>query len=145
MPSTHSRFPATRFYLGLLLKAPAAAWEAAGHFGTLALVALGVLFLVNRPLAKSVSAWEGISTLWAVVPFGFLFILGLLRANYNAFHKNVPPATSGPELEIDELTDSHIDPSKLGGNTKIKIKKASNCDFTVADAQHGRGEGPFSN
>ena len=78
---------AWRFYGRLLTKTPEAIWDAGGHFGTLALFALGILFLVNRHLAKSVSAWEGISPLWAIVPFGALILLGLLRANHAEFKK----------------------------------------------------------
>jgi len=76
---------AWRFYGRLLLHTPRAIWEAGTHFGTLVWLVLGVLFLFNRHLAESVSTWHGISPAWAVVPFGLLILMGLLRANHDAF------------------------------------------------------------
>jgi hypothetical protein len=76
---------AWRFYGRLLRHTPRAIWEAGTHFGTLVWLVLGVLFLFNRHLAESVSTWHGISPAWAVVPFGLLILMGLLRANHDAF------------------------------------------------------------
>lgn len=74
-----------RFYLGLIRVIPRALWDALGWFGNVALAVLGLLFLCNRPLAKLVSSWHGISPWWAVVPFATLIAIGLVRANYERY------------------------------------------------------------
>ena len=71
-----------RFYGQMLRDVPEAAWSALGWFGNLVLLVLGILFVLNRSLARLVSSWHGISPWWAVVPFGLLFLVGILRANY---------------------------------------------------------------
>lgn len=91
---------AWRFYGRLLRQTPQAIWEAGGHFQTLVLLVLAVLFLANRHLAESVSSWEGISPLWAIVPFAVLILLGLLRANHNEFKKMRAERSPPPQQSI---------------------------------------------
>jgi hypothetical protein len=74
-----------RFYWRLLLDTPRATWEALGWIGNVVLLVGGVLILFNRKLANAVSAWHGFSPWWAIVPFGALVLVGLLRANYKRF------------------------------------------------------------
>jgi hypothetical protein len=138
-------FGVIRFYGRLLLQAPKAAWSALGHLGNLVLLVPGVLFVFNRPLAKSVSAWEGISPLWAIVPFSVFLLVGLLAANYNAFVATAANGSAdGPELEIEEAIDSSFEPGAMGDFSKIKIAKASNCEFKTDVGQADSGEGSVS-
>jgi hypothetical protein len=39
-----------------------------------------LLLLFNRPLARSIMNWDGISSWWALVPIGLLFLYGIMRA-----------------------------------------------------------------
>jgi hypothetical protein len=140
------RFDAVRFYGRLLFQAPKAAWDALGHVGNLFFAGFAVLAIANRPLAKSVSSWEGISPLWAILPFGFFLLVGMLAANYSAFKQATTTSNSadGPELEIEEAIDSSFEPGAMGDFSKIKIAKASNCEFKTDVGHADPGEGSAS-
>jgi hypothetical protein len=97
-PKESAEESAWLFYGRLLLKTPRAIWDAGTHFGTLLWLVLGVLFLLNRHLAESVSTWHGISPAWAVVPFVFLILVGLLRANHDAFKKARAAQSAPPQI-----------------------------------------------
>ena len=71
------------FYLRIARHLPGAVMTAGGWFATLLLLVLGVVFLFNQPLAEAASSWHGFSPWWAVAPFVTLFVLALMRANYN--------------------------------------------------------------
>lgn len=76
-----------RFYLGLLPRVPKLAFDSADLFLKGFAILVFVITLFNRPLAQSLTNWEGISPSWALVPVGLLFVYGLARANYERFRE----------------------------------------------------------
>ncbi len=105
--------------------------SAGGWFGTLLLLALGVIFVVNRQLAEAVASWHGFSPWFAVGPFVALFVLGLLRANYREF-ENL-------EKKLDVADKAHA--------AAIAASPRSGPNFTFNDSEISHfgqlyGEGP---
>lgn len=58
-------------------------WESTNSYLTALGIFLLVLALFNKPLANSLSDWEGVSPWWSLVPVGLLLLYGLIAATYN--------------------------------------------------------------
>lgn len=99
-----------RFYGRLARESPQALWHAASRgqviFGSIILA----LAFLNRPAAKSLGDWEGASPWWGLILLGGLFLLGLLKANHEAFVQ-VEDAKADAERERDEAQRQLAAPS----------------------------------
>src|SRR4051812_46134276 len=89
-----------RFQWQVIRAAPRAAWDALSWYGNGLFIVLGVLFLLNRKVAAQVSNWHGFSPWWALVPFGVLVLIGLLRANYDRFKELHEAYNNERELRV---------------------------------------------
>jgi hypothetical protein len=68
---------------------------------TLAVVGAVILLLalVNREWAEDIAGWDGFSPWWVVLAIGLVFLLGMARANYEAFRVADAKATKQDATE----------------------------------------------
>lgn len=92
-----------RYYWGLIRRAPMLVWEASKVWTTLTAVATLYLALSPELASWGLGVFGAISPLWALVPVGFLFLFGLLRASYEEFQDTDKKAS---ELEKTVATAS---------------------------------------
>jgi hypothetical protein len=75
-----------RFYRTVAVSAVGEFWTATDKVLSVVAVLSFLLLLLNRSLGeKVVTAWDGLSPWWSLIPIGMLVIYRLLRANYQKF------------------------------------------------------------
>ena len=73
------------YYRGLLRRLPPLLWDSWHKVVTTIGAGAVLLIFFNRPLARSILGWDGMTPWFALLPFGALVLFGLLRANWEAF------------------------------------------------------------
>ena len=75
-----------RFYWSLVCRIPALIFSATARVGTLSVMVVFIIVVLNRQWARFVMQnWMGFSPWWALIPVGALFIWALLKANFEKF------------------------------------------------------------
>jgi hypothetical protein len=126
-----------RYYWYLLRGAPRAAAKAANN-ATLGVASVGlVIALFNRPLARDVTGWRGVSPLWAVTPFLVWFAYGLLRINYGNI---VDLATQRDSLQVTLDAQERSESASLPDQLETMITEGEAVLARCGDPTLGRTE-----
>ena len=74
------------FYRGVAVSAAREFWTATDNVLAAVAVLSFLLLLFNRNLGEKImTAWNGLSPWWSLIPIGMLVIYRLLQANYQKF------------------------------------------------------------
>src|SRR5437899_1029762 len=99
-----------KFYRGVAISAFKEFWTATDDIiAAIAVISFFAILLSRKYGEKLVTAWNGVSPWWSLIPIGLLLIYRLLRANYEKFialEKNIARQATAGEVKkrIEELT-----------------------------------------
>ena len=109
------------FYMDLLKQLPSIIWKGFSDVKGLVATAAFILLMFNRPLARRVANWEGISMKWAIVPIGTLILFSILKWNYEKYDQiRVDLAKARTEGEARSVS-SEVIASKFIKNKTVRL------------------------
>ncbi len=87
-PASVGVYPMAKFYRRLVWLAITEFWNAADRGLAMSAAALFLIGLLNRKLAELlITARNGVSPWWAVLPIGLFVVYRIMRANYEAYSR----------------------------------------------------------